>query len=604
MQLGDFRLTGRIGEGGMGAVYEANQQKLNRRVAIKVLANRLAKDEVFLERFKREARAAASINHPGLIQVFDIGSQDGVHYYAMEYVDGEDLSQRLKREGSISEAEAIEIVIHAAEALQEAHDQSVVHRDIKPENILITSKGQVKVADLGLAKILEDETSMTLTGTGMGSPHFMAPEQAEDACHVDHRVDIYSLGITLLMLVTGRRPYSATSPYLLARAHAEQPLPSGKDLGKDLSPEIERLIRKMAAKLPGERYQNYEELLEDLRHLKGDQQVSIAPAKTNEKIRELFRQMDDREPSDIDVGPSAFPSASAVPVNSEAPGKPWFPITMGVGVLALLAIAIQQVNRSSPRPPPSAANDNMPPTNLVVAPVNPPPVFRNQVPPDPSLPARPEELEALSFLMGNDRPSAPSLPESIIGVLFPSRTMQESLIYYLPTGDPMMISPRNLGGPADATGVQLMKRASAYAAKNPTDYRMNMINYVAAHRRAPDLQMQEDALHKVNEYAAALEKEARREMKRMALDMILLVEEGRPAAAYNIWRQFPPGLNLYKLQPEIYDLIGTNVPASHFGSDYGITPIPGNKRPHQVKKQYPNPKFHGYRPHREMSRPN
>lgn len=122
----------------MGAVYEAVQQKLNRKVAIKVLANRLAKDEIFLERFKREARAAASINHPSLIQVYDIGEQSGVYYYAMEHVDGENLSQRLKRDDAIPEEQAIEIVLHVAEALQEAHAQSVVHRDVKPENILIT----------------------------------------------------------------------------------------------------------------------------------------------------------------------------------------------------------------------------------------------------------------------------------------------------------------------------------------------------------------------------------------------------------------------------------------------------------------------------------
>lgn len=588
LRLGDFRLIGRIGEGGMSAVYEAVQQKLNRRVAIKVLANRLAKNEVFLERFKREARAAASINHPGLIQVFDIGEQAGVHYYAMELVDGENLSERLKRDQQIPENEAIEIVIHVAEALEEAHAQSVVHRDIKPENILITAKGQVKLADLGLAKILEEETSMTRTGAGMGSPHFMAPEQAQDACHVDHRVDIYSLGITFLMLLTGRRPYSATSPYLLARAHAEQPLPSGRDLGRELSVDVERLINKMAAKAPGDRYQDYHELLQDLRRVKGDRHVAITPARSDQKIRELFEQMVDSAPSDVSADPADFPRANAAPTNPtlETPERNRWPL-IGLGLAAVLAVvfAVQKLKRSAATPPEAAVTNSIPETNLLIAkaeshrtsnpaPVRPPWSTRN---------GKPE---------ADDRPGVPDLPDSIIGILIPS--MQESVVYYLPMENPILISPRNLNGPAGVSGAQLMKRASSHAAEHPTDYRVNLLNFVAAHRQAPNLQMRKHALSKVNEWAEILEREARHEMNRFAWDMLVLLEEDKPAAAYNVWRRFPVDLSLYKLQPEIYDLIGANIPPKFLGGDYGITPI-RNMRPNQVRQQFPKPKFRGYR---------
>jgi len=322
--LGDFRLIGKLGEGGMGAVYEGIQQKLNRKVAVKVLAQRLSRDTVFLERFKREARAAASINHPNVIQVYDIGEDEGIKWYAMEYVHGENVGDRIKRAGKIPVGEALAIVTCVAEALKEAKAQGVVHRDIKPDNILITTKGQVKLADLGLAKLLDEDSAMTLTGTGMGSPHFMAPEQAQDAGQVDHRADIYALGITLLTMVTGKRPYSATSPYVLARAHAEEPLPSGEELGTALPVELEQLIRKMAAKNPEDRYADYDELLADLRRLQGDHPASISPGVVNEKVRKLHRKMMELDRSeiaaadtDVSTGFSGFQDSDARP--SEAP---------------------------------------------------------------------------------------------------------------------------------------------------------------------------------------------------------------------------------------------------------------------------------------------
>lgn len=271
----EFKVVRRIGEGGMGTVYEAIQLKLDRRVAIKVLSQRLAADPEFLDRFHREAKLAAAINHPGLIQIYDFGESDGMHYAVQEFVDGENLSQRLKRTGRLSVQEALEIVGSAAEALNAALTQGVIHRDIKPDNIMIAADGRIRVADLGLAKVVGEDSDMTLTGMGLGSPHYMAPEQADDAKTVDHRSDIYALGITLLTLVTGKRPFQGNSPYALIRAHAEQELPSGAELGTDLPDGVDALIRRMTAKQPVDRYPDYNELLTDLNALQTDTEATI-----------------------------------------------------------------------------------------------------------------------------------------------------------------------------------------------------------------------------------------------------------------------------------------------------------------------------------------
>jgi serine/threonine protein kinase len=272
----DFKVLRRIGEGGMGTVFEAIQIKLDRRVAIKILSQKLALDREFIERFQREAKVAAAVNHPGLIQIYDFGEVDGSHYAIQEFVDGENLSQRIKRTGSIPVQEGLRIITAAAEALNAALAKGVIHRDVKPDNIMIGADGRVKVADLGLAKILTDDlNNVTLTGMGLGSPHYMPPEQADDAKTVDHRGDIYSLGITFLTILTGKRPYKGNSPYALIRAHAEQDLPRGAELGTELPEGIDSLIQRMCAKRPEDRYPDYTELLNDLGALQTDIEATI-----------------------------------------------------------------------------------------------------------------------------------------------------------------------------------------------------------------------------------------------------------------------------------------------------------------------------------------
>jgi tRNA A-37 threonylcarbamoyl transferase component Bud32 len=197
-----------IGRGGMGFVFKARQPHLDRYVALKLLPDKLAKDPQFAERFNREGRVLAKLNHPNIVSVFDFGQTGGFYYLTMEYVDGVNLRQAM-RAGRFSPAEALSIVPKVCEALQYAHEQGILHRDIKPENILLDAKGRVKIADFGIAKLVgEDQPNITLTNTGaaLGTPHYMAPEQLEKPATVDHRADIYSLGVVFYEMLTGELP--------------------------------------------------------------------------------------------------------------------------------------------------------------------------------------------------------------------------------------------------------------------------------------------------------------------------------------------------------------------------------------------------------------
>ena len=202
-----------LGRGGMGAVYKARQPGLDRLVALKILPLDSGSDPTFSERFTREAQALAKLNHPNIVGVFDFGQTNGLYYFLMEFVDGVNLRQAM-RSGNLKPEEALKIVPQICEALQFAHDEGVVHRDIKPENILLDKRGRVKIADFGLAKLLGVTSERGLTGTQqvMGTPHYMAPEQIQGTRDVDHRADIYSLGVTFYEMLTGELPLGRFAP--------------------------------------------------------------------------------------------------------------------------------------------------------------------------------------------------------------------------------------------------------------------------------------------------------------------------------------------------------------------------------------------------------
>jgi serine/threonine protein kinase len=262
--LGNYKLIRKIAQGGMGVIYEAIQINLDRKVALKVLTTELATRPEFLARFEREAKSAASLNHPNIVAVHDFGEADGRRFIIMEFIDGENLSEYISKRGKIPVENALAIVEQAAQALKVAAEKSIIHRDIKPSNLMLTRDGRVKVADMGLAKILTQDSELTMSSVSIGSPHFIAPEQAGDSKNADHRVDIYSLGVTLLYLVTGKHAFDGDSPISVVLAHATKPLPTGADLGTELPAEVEALIKRMTAKNPDERYQTYDELLADL----------------------------------------------------------------------------------------------------------------------------------------------------------------------------------------------------------------------------------------------------------------------------------------------------------------------------------------------------
>lgn len=263
-EIGPYEILGKLGQGGMGAVYEARQPALDRKVALKVMSTKLDHDPTFQQRFEREAKTAAAVTHPNLVHVYDYGEADGCRYIAMEMIEGGSVGQRLKDAGKFPPLDSIGIVHSAASALQAAAEIGLIHRDIKPDNLLIDKKGRVRVADLGLAKQVDVESNVTLVGTVLGSPYYMAPEQAEDIINADHRADIYSLGITFYHLLTGERPFTGKSVMKIIEAHTSVAMPALADSSIALPPVIEATIQRMTAKKPADRFPDYNSLLEAL----------------------------------------------------------------------------------------------------------------------------------------------------------------------------------------------------------------------------------------------------------------------------------------------------------------------------------------------------
>ncbi|MFO1094879.1 MAG: serine/threonine-protein kinase [Planctomycetaceae bacterium] len=266
--LGDFRLEKKLGQGGMGTVYLAHQISLDRKCALKVLSKELGAKPNFVERFKREARAGAKIDHPNVVRCFAVGEARGLHYVAMELIDGQSMQNWLNDLGKLSVADALHVTLLCAEALKHAHELNMIHRDIKPDNILITKRGAVKVSDLGLAKAIDDDMSMTQSGTGLGTPHYMPPEQARNAKYVDHRSDVYALGGTLYHFLTGQTPFKGDTIVELITNKERGSFTHAKKLNPEIPERLDLMIDKMMARDPQHRYQSMAEVIRDLEGLK------------------------------------------------------------------------------------------------------------------------------------------------------------------------------------------------------------------------------------------------------------------------------------------------------------------------------------------------
>ncbi|MCH8830696.1 MAG: serine/threonine protein kinase, partial [Planctomycetes bacterium] len=266
-QLGDFKLLKKLGQGGMGTVYLARQLSLDRHVALKTLSKELAKKELFVQRFLRESRSMAKLQHPNIVQVYAADSASGFHFAAIEYIDGQSMQDWMNSLKSLSVGDAVHVILVCADALKHAHDQNMIHRDIKPDNILVTKKGVVKVADFGLAKALDEDVSMTQSGTGLGTPLYMAPEQARNAKHVDQRSDIYALGCTLYYFITGELPFKGTNTLELIMAKEEGRFKPARRIKPEVPEQLDLMIDKMMAKEAKHRYADCGEIIRDLQRL-------------------------------------------------------------------------------------------------------------------------------------------------------------------------------------------------------------------------------------------------------------------------------------------------------------------------------------------------
>jgi len=263
-RLGHYDIVSELGRGGMGVVYKGHETSLNRYVAIKVLADSLAHDEAVRERFLREARSMAALNDPHIIQIYFIGDDEGQTYFVMEFVEGESLGSMLKREGKLSVEQSAKVIHQTAMGLSTAHDRGVVHRDIKPGNLMINSRGAVKIADFGIALSNHDlSKKLTTTGEFVGTPGYLSPEVCLGK-PVDQRSDIFSLGIVMFEMLTGRMPFTDESPLGLMLEVVKAEIPDVREINHDVDPEVARILDKMIAKDPAERYQNCHEIVAEL----------------------------------------------------------------------------------------------------------------------------------------------------------------------------------------------------------------------------------------------------------------------------------------------------------------------------------------------------
>ena len=283
LTLGNYVLLEQIGTGGMGMVFRAQHRRMKRIVAVKVLPKNMTKDPDTVKRFHREVQAAAKLTHPNIVAAYDADESNGVHFLAMEYVEGVDLARHVKEKGPMSVDKALDCILQAARGLEHAHARGIIHRDIKPGNLLLDVNGTVKVLDMGLALIHEnpadgrsngDAAPLTETRAIIGTVDFMSPEQAVDSRQADHVSDIYSLGMTLHFLLIGKATYDGDTAIARMLAHREAPVPSLCAQRPEVPAQVEAIFQRMAAKSKGDRYASVTDLIRDLSNWR---EVTAAP---------------------------------------------------------------------------------------------------------------------------------------------------------------------------------------------------------------------------------------------------------------------------------------------------------------------------------------
>ena len=292
--LGRYEVIEKIGEGGMSVVYKAKDRLLNRYVAIKILRPEFIKDEQFVENFRKESQAAAGLSHPNIVNVYDVGKEGNIHFIVMELIDGKSLSQVIEEKGKLDYNEAISIAKQVASALSLAHKNQIIHRDVKPHNILITNSGTAKLADFGIARAVSRESLAEGSEKIMGSVHYFSPEQARGA-YVDERSDLYSLGIVLFEMLTGKVPFDGDNPISIALMHINNQIPTVCDMVKGIPPQLEKVIEKATSKYQSDRYKSADEIIEDLDNIDFITKVmgsSIFAEEVEKKSSEKLEEID------------------------------------------------------------------------------------------------------------------------------------------------------------------------------------------------------------------------------------------------------------------------------------------------------------------------
>ncbi|MDX2226683.1 MAG: protein kinase [Verrucomicrobiae bacterium] len=313
--LNGFEILGLLGRGGMGVVYRANQVSLDRIVALKILPAHLANDPDYLKRFNVEARAAAKLNHPNIIQIYDFGHADMIYYFAMEFVEGSSIAGLLHQYTSFPEMDAINIIRQSCSALAYAHQRGIIHRDIKPDNLMLTHAGEIKLGDLGLAKVnMGDEMSLTQTGAALGTPYYISPEQIRGEKKIDARSDIYSLGATFYHIVTGTVPFDGNTSAVVMSNHMNMPVEDPRNRNPNLSEHTARVILKMMAKEPSDRYDSVVVIEEILANFDPNVIPETAPSGSGLNILPESPQLADNPPS----APTPVPSSTTLPPAPES----------------------------------------------------------------------------------------------------------------------------------------------------------------------------------------------------------------------------------------------------------------------------------------------
>ena len=288
--VGKYELLEKIADGGMGSVYKGRHATSGEFVAVKVLApERVTSKEVLLKRFEQEFHAARALDHPNIVRALDFGREGPTPYLVLEFVDGESLGDRIEREGRLSEEAAVGVVVQIARALEAMHGRAMVHRDVKPDNILLNNAGQAKLTDLGLIKDAETQLHLTQTGGGLGTPHFMAPEQFRNAKQADRRCDIYGLGATLYMAVTGELPFAGLGPVEACMKKLQNDLKPPRERVPGLSSRVDWAIRRAMSADPGQRPTSCAEFIEDLTGHSNHLEPAAGASSAAERIWQLVR---------------------------------------------------------------------------------------------------------------------------------------------------------------------------------------------------------------------------------------------------------------------------------------------------------------------------